>query len=307
MRCASDESRPKLHVQYPPRRVQGFYKKAELELQVQRRETRRPLAQASISPTIVERHYQTRAIRRVAEAFERDHDRKALLVMATGAGKTRTVIALADLLTRCNWAKRVLFLADRVALVNQAVNAFKRHLPDASPMNLVTEKQVEGRVYVSTYPTMMGLIDEAADGQRRFGVGHFDLVVIDEAHRSVFHKYRAIFDYFDSLLVGLTATPRDEVDRNTYGLFELEDGVPTDAYSLEEAVDDGFLVRPQAVSVPLKFQREGIKYDELSEDDKDQWDALEWDDEAACPTAWRPRPSTSGCSTRTRSTRCSST
>ena len=129
----------------------------------------------------------------------------------------------------------------------------------------------------------MRLIDEASDGQRRFGVGHFDLVIIDEAHRSVFHKYRAIFDYCDSLLVGLTATPKDEVDRNTYRLFDLEDGVPTDAYSLEEAVRDGFLVPPRAVSVPLKFQREGIKYDELSEDDKDRWDALEWDDDGSVP------------------------
>src|SRR2546428_11525531 len=210
-----------------------------------------------------------RSICRVAEAFERDHDRKALLVMATGAGKTRTVIALADLLMRCNWAKRVLFLADRVALVNQAVNAFKRHLPDASPVNLVTEKDAEGRVFVSTYPTMMGLIDETRDGQRRFGAGHFDLVIIDEAHRSVFQKYRAIFDYFDSLLVGLTATPKDEVDRNTYSLFDLEDGVPTDAYPLEDAVSDKFLVPPKAVSVPLKFQREGIKYDDLPEEDKE--------------------------------------
>jgi type I restriction enzyme R subunit len=268
---------------YPPRRVQGFHKKAELELLVQRRNTRRSLAQATVNGEIVERHYQSRAIRRIAEAFERDHDRKALLVMATGAGKTRTVIALCDLLMRCNWAKRVLFLADRVALVNQAVNAFKRHLADASPVNLVTEKEAEGRVFVSTYPTMMGLIDETADGQRRFGSGHFDLVIIDEAHRSVFQKYRAIFDYFDSLLVGLTATPKDEVDRNTYSLFDLEDGVPTDAYSLEEAVRDGFLVPPKAVSVPLRFQREGIKYDDLSEEDKDQWDALEWDDDGNVP------------------------
>ncbi|HET6912346.1 MAG TPA: DEAD/DEAH box helicase family protein [Rhodanobacteraceae bacterium] len=268
---------------YPPRRVQGFYKKDELELLIQRRTTRRPPAEAKINADIVERYYQTRAIRRIAESFERDHDRKALLVMATGAGKTRTVIALCDLLMRCNWVKRVLFLADRVALVNQAVNAFKRHLPDASPVNLVTEKYAEGRVFVSTYPTMMGLIDEAADGQRRFGAGHFDLIVIDEAHRSVFQKYGAILDYFDSLLVGLTATPKDEVDRNTYRLFDLEDGVPTDSYSLEDAVRDGFLVPPKAVSVPLKFQREGIKYDELSEEDKDQWDALEWDDDGNVP------------------------
>jgi hypothetical protein len=223
---------------YPPRAVQGFYKKAELELAIQRRSTRKPLAAGEINSAIVERYYQTRGIRRIAEAFERDHDRKALVVMATGAGKTRTVIALCDLLMRSNWVKRVLFLADRVALVNQAVNAFKRHLPDASPVNLVTEKDAQGRVFVSTYPTMMGLIDEVSndragrggDGQRRFGVGHFDLVIIDEAHRSVFQKYRAIFDYFDSLLVGLTATPKDEVDRNTYSLFDLENGVPTDAY-----------------------------------------------------------------------------
>ena len=268
---------------YPPRQVQGFYKKVELELLVQRRETRSAIGEASIHPEIADRHYQTRAIRRIAEAFERDHERKALLVMATGAGKTRTVIALSDLLMRCNWVKRVLFLADRVALVNQAVNAFKRHLPDASPVNLVTERNAEGRVYVSTYPTMMGLIDEASEGQRRFGVGHFDLVIIDEAHRSVFQKYRAIFDYFDSLLVGLTATPKDEVDRNTYRLFDLEDGVPTDAYSLEEAVSDGFLVPPRAVSVPLRFQREGIKYDELPDEEKEQWDDLEWDDEGTVP------------------------
>ena len=268
---------------YPPRQVQGFYKKAELELLIQRRSTRKLLAAAEINQTIVERYYQTRSIRRIGEAFERDHDRKALVVMATGAGKTRTVIALADLLMRCNWAKRILFLADRVALVNQAVGAFKRFLPDAPPVNLVTEKDAEGRVYVSTYPTMMGLIDESRDGQRRFGVGHFDLVVIDEAHRSVFQKYRAIFDYFDSLLVGLTATPKDEVDRNTYGLFDLENGVPTDAYGLDEAVKDGYLVPPRAVSVPLKYQREGIKYADLSDEEKEQWDALEWDEDGTVP------------------------
>lgn len=268
---------------YPPRQVQGFYKKDELELLIQRRSSRKSLAQSEIDGTIVERYYQTCAIRRIAEAFERDNDRKALLVMATGAGKTRTVIALCDLLMRCNWVKRILFLADRVALVNQAVGAFKSHLPDAAPVNLVTEKDAEGRVFVSTYPTMMGLIDDTRDGQRRFGVGHFDLIVIDEAHRSVFQKYRAIFDYFDSLLVGLTATPKDEVDRNTYTLFDLENGVPTDAYSLDEAVCDRFLVPARAVSVPLKFQREGISYDDLSEDEKDQWDALEWDEEGNAP------------------------
>ncbi len=200
--------------------------------------------------------------------------------MATGAGKTRTVIALCDLLMRCNWVKRVLFLADRVALVNQAVNAFKKHLPDSAPVNLVTEKDTDGRVFVSTYPTMMKQIEEINSGQRRFGVGHFDIVIIDEAHRSVFKKYKAIFDYFDSLLVGLTATPpKNEIERNTYSLFDLEPGVPpTDAYQLEEAVKDGFLVPPQAVSVPpLKFQRQGgINYDDLSDEDKEQWESLDW-------------------------------
>jgi type I restriction enzyme R subunit len=274
---------------YPPREVQGFYKKGELELLIQRRATAKSLADAEINQDIVERYYQARCIRRIAEAFEKDHDRKALVVMATGAGKTRTVIALCDLLMRCNWVKRVLFLADRVALVKQAVGAFKTHLPSASPVNLVTEKDQEGRVFVCTYPTMMGMIDETQGGQRRFGVGHFDLVIIDEAHRSVFQKYRAIFDYFDSLLVGLTATPKDELDRNTYRLFDLENGVPTDVYSLEEAVRENFLVPPKAVSVPLKFQREGIQYNNLSDEDKEQWDALEWDEDGTIPARVEPQ------------------
>ena len=270
-------------VSYSPRPVQGFYKKAELELIIQRRTRRKRLADAVINSDIIERYYQTRAVRRIGHTFEVDNQRKVLVVMATGAGKTRTVIALVDVLMRCNWAKRILFLADRVALVNQAVNAFKAHLPDAAPVNLVTDKATEGRVYVSTYPTMMGLIDDAFDGQRRFGVGHFDLIVIDEAHRSVYQKYRAIFDYFDALLVGLTATPKDEIDHNTYGLFDLETGIPTDAYGLDEAVADGHLVPPVPISVPLKFQREGIKYDDLTEDEKEEWDAKEWDEEGNVP------------------------
>jgi len=269
---------------YPPRGVQGFLTKDELQLAIQRRATRKPLADEEIDTAIVERFYQSRAIRRVTESFEKDGLRKTLLVMATGSGKTRTVIALCDVLMRANWAKRILFLADRVALVRQAVNAFKRHLPSASTVNLVTEKDGQGRVYVSTYPTMMNLIDETAQGKRRFGPGHFDLVVIDEAHRSVYKKYGAIFDYFDSLLVGLTATPKDEVDHNTYRLFSLQPGVPTDAYGLDEAVRDKYLVPPRAVSVPLKFVRQGVKYDELSEEEKERWDALEWSDDGTVPT-----------------------
>ncbi|HXM21662.1 MAG TPA: DEAD/DEAH box helicase family protein [Terriglobales bacterium] len=270
---------------YPPRAVQGFYEKDELERLIQRRTTRTALGAAEINKDIVERYYQERAIRRIGEAFEKDHERKALVVMATGAGKTRTVIALCDLMMRCNWVKRGLFLADRIALVKQTTNVFKKQLPSASAVNALEhpEQIADARVLVSTYPTMLRLIDETKDGKRTFGPGHFDLVIIDEAHRSVYQKYRAIFEYFDSFLVGLTATPKDEVDHNTYGLFDLEAGVPTDAYSLEEAVKDKFLVPPEAVSVPLKFQREGIKYNDLTKDEKDRWDAIEWDEEGNVP------------------------
>ncbi|WP_005035789.1 DEAD/DEAH box helicase family protein [Holophaga foetida] len=263
---------------YPPRELQGFLTRSELELAIQRRSSRKPLGEAEIDTTIVGRSYQLRAIRRIGETFEKDNQRKALVVMATGAGKTRTVIALCDLLMRCNWAKRILFLADRVALVNQAVNAFKKFLPENNPVNLVTDKGTEGRIYVSTYPTLMGLIDEVSEGQRRFGPGHFDLIIIDEAHRSVYQRYRAIFRYFDSYLVGLTATPRDEVDRDTYGLFDLEKGVPTDVYELDEAIRDGHLVEYRSREVPLKFHREGIQYDQLPEEEQAEWDALDWED-----------------------------
>jgi type I restriction enzyme, R subunit len=269
---------------YPPRGVQGFYTKDELALLINRRTSRRALADMEINSSIVERHYQQRAIRRISEAFDRNHQRKALLVMATGAGKTRTVIALVDLLMRAGWVKRTLFLADRRALVKQAVGAFKAHLPDATTVNLVTDRHEEGRVYISTYPTMMGLIDEAQTGEeRRFGPGFFDLVVIDEAHRSVYQKYRSIFAYFDSLLVGLTATPKDEVGYDTYGLFDLEPGVPTDYYDLAEAVAEGYLVPPRAISVPLRFPREGIRYDDLSDEEKEQWESQDWGDESEEP------------------------
>ncbi|MCQ8783756.1 DEAD/DEAH box helicase family protein [Mangrovibrevibacter kandeliae] len=259
-----------------PRRIGGFYSQDELALLIQRRTSRKALAGETINRKIAGRPYQQRAIRALAKSFEAANERKGLLVMATGSGKTRTVIALVDLMMRAGWVKRVLFLADRVSLVNQATGAFKAHLPDAAPVNLVTEKTAEGRVFLSTYPTMMNLIDGKAEGKRAFGPGHFDLVIIDEAHRSVYQRYRAIFEYFDSLLVGLTATPRDEIDRDTYALFDLEVGVPTDAYSLDEAIADGHLVPPEPISVPLKIIREGLTYDELSREDKDRWDMLEW-------------------------------
>lgn len=269
---------------YPPRRVDGFFTADELELMVQRRTSRLPLAAVAIDREIAGRHYQQRAIRAVDEAFTA-RQRDALLVMATGSGKTRLTIALVDQLMRAGWVKRVLFLADRTALVTQATNAFKAHLPNATTVNLVTEKNADGRVYVSTYPTMMNLINNTDGGERLFGPGYFDLIVIDEAHRSVYQKYRAIFSWFDSLLVGLTATPKDEVDRNTYSLFNLEDGVPTDAYSLDEAVAEGYLVPPVAVSVPTKFLRDGIRYTDLSEEEKDDWDSLEWNEDGDVPDA----------------------
>lgn len=274
---------------YPPRRVAGFLKKDELVLLHQRRGTRKKLDVVSVDDDIAGRFYQQRAIRRVGEAFERDRQRKALLVMATGSGKTRTVIALIDQLMRANWVRRVLFLADRVALVKQAHNAFKTHLPTASSANLLKKHDpakndhAGARIFLSTYPTMMGLIDEVNGEEKQFGPGHFDLIVIDEAHRSVYRKYRAIFDYFDGLLVGLTATPRDEIDRDTYSLFALERGVPTDSYDLEDAVADEFLVPPKSISVPLKFQRDGIDYNSLSEEEKAEWDAIEWDEDGSIP------------------------
>lgn len=259
---------------YPPREVQGFYTRDELELLIQRRETRQALSAAPINRDIAGRPYQERAIKAVGAELDAKQ-RQALLVMATGAGKTRTVVALVDQLMKANWVKRVLFLADRTALVNQTVNVFKTELPSVPVVNLVTEKNIDARVCVSTYPTMLNLINQL-DGIRHYGPGYFDLVVIDEAHRSVFAKYGAIFDWFDGLLLGLTATPKDDVNRSTYRLFHLEDGVPTDNYSLEEAVDDGWLVPPKGVSIGTKFLRQGIRYADLAEEEKDEWDALDW-------------------------------
>ena len=264
---------------YPPRRISGFLTREQLALAIQRRTTRQPLADLPVDADIAGRYYQERAIHAIGQSFD-EKQRRALLVMATGSGKTRTVIALVNQMMKANWAKNVLFLADRTALVNQAVNAFKEHLPQVSTVNLVTEKVADGRVVVSTYPTMVNAIDRG-----QFTPGHFDLIVIDEAHRSVYAKYGEIFKYFDGFLVGLTATPKDEVDHNTYSLFDLEDGVPTDAYSLDQAVADGYLVPPRSVDVGTKFLREGIRYDQLSDAEKDEWDQLEWNEDGAIPDA----------------------
>lgn len=265
----------------PPRLVHGFYTQAELKRLIERRKNNPDLGSFPINVEIVERYYQTRAIKAILAAFQRK-ERAGLLIMATGTGKTRTAIALVDVLMKANAVQKVLFLADRTSLVVQATNAFKANLPDSAPVNLVDSKNQNGRVYLSTYQTMMGLIDEVnADGTRKYGTGMFDMIIVDEAHRSVYQKFGEIFKYFDSLLVGLTATPRDEVDRDTYALFGLESGVPTDYYDLDQAIADGYLVPPKAFSVPLKFMREGVKYDELSEEEKQHWDSLNWGDEEA--------------------------
>lgn len=270
---------------YPERSLQGFHTRDQLQLLINRRQSRKPLAEQAIDNSIVERPYQHNAIRAVTEAYEKDFERKALVVMATGTGKTRTVVALAKLLQEANWAKRILFLADRVALVKQAANAFKAHLPGSSPVILGSDDEADSRIHVATYPTMMNLINrtEGKIGQRTFGIGHYDLIIVDEAHRSVYQKYRAIFHYFDSLLIGLTATPQSEVDRNTYSLFGIEDNVPTFAYELSEAIEAGYLVPPRVVPVPLKFPDQGISYEDLPEAEKEQWDELEWDEDGEIP------------------------
>jgi type I restriction enzyme, R subunit len=258
---------------YPEREVQGFYSKEELQLLIARRTSRTDLRDFKVNLDIAERAYQLEAIKRVAENFVtsnkqgelKGHARQSLLVMATGSGKTRTAAAIVDMLTKCNWAKRVLFLADRNALVTQAKNAFNEYLPNLSAIDLTKEKEDNGtRLVFSTYPTTMNRIDHLQEGERFYGVGHFDLIIIDEAHRSVYQKYKAIFAYFDALLIGLTATPKTDIDHNTYGLFGIEDDNPTFAYELDSAVNDGFLVPPKAMSVPLKFIREGVKYHQLS-------------------------------------------
>jgi len=262
---------------YPERDVQGFYTKDELHLLIERRTSRKDLREFNINTAIAGRPYQLLAAQRVAEALATTHNnvlkgrnRQALLVMATGSGKTRTAAAMVDMLTKCNWAKRILFLADRNALVTQAKNAFKEYLPNLSAIDLTKEKEDNGtRVVFSTYPTIMNKIDSLKDNERFYGVGHFDVIILDEAHRSVYDKYKAIFNYFDCILIGLTATPKkDSSLKNTYTLFGIEDDNPTFAYELNKAVDEKYLVPPKAHSIPLKFPREGIKYEELSDEDK---------------------------------------
>lgn len=259
----------------PPRPVSGIFSKEDLQRLMNRRMEKRDLMTISIDDRITDRHYQKEAIRAVCEQVEQGF-RKHLLVMATGTGKTRTASSLTDVLSRGNYVTNVLFLADRTALVKQAKDDFKNYLPDMSLCNLCTNKDDRNaRIVFSTYPTILNAIDDtrSGDGVRLFTPAHFDLIIIDESHRSIFKKYRAIFEYFDAILVGLTATPKTDVDRNTYDFFEMESGVPTYAYDYETAVyQDHVLVPYCTYAVETKFLEEGITYEDLSEEDKARYE-----------------------------------
>jgi len=263
---------------YPERKVSGFYTQDELQLLIKRRDSKENLEHIFIANNIANRPYQLEAVKKVCESFEQKH-RRALIVMATGTGKTRTAISLVDVLTSKNWVQNVLFLADRTELVKQAEKNFKKLLPDMSCCNLLSSKDrdpEESRIIFSTYQTMINCIDKMKnkDGITLFTPGHFDLIIIDEAHRSIYKKYQAIFDYFDGLLVGLTATPRDDVDKNTYKFFQLENNVPTFVYEYDEAVRQKYLVDYHTISTTTKFIERGIKYSELKEEDREEYENL---------------------------------
>ena len=258
---------------YPERKCAAIYSKRDLEKLFNLQTMRTSLKNIMVDRNIAGRYYQEGAIKATCDAFARSR-RKALLVMATGSGKTRTVIALCDVLLQHGWVKNILFLADRSSLVTQAKRSFVNLLPDLSVTNLCEEKDdYTAHCVFSTYQTMYNVIDSVQDDEGKlFTCGHFDLVICDEAHRSVYNKYRDIFNYFDAPLVGLTATPKDEIDKNTYEIFELENGVPTYGYELAQAVKDGYLVDFLSVETKLKFIEQGIVYDELSDEDKQAYE-----------------------------------
>ena len=259
----------------PQRKVSGIFSKDDLQKLMNRRTERMDLMGVSIDDKITDRFYQKEAIRAVCEQITQGF-RKHLLVMATGAGKTRTASSLTDVLSRGRWVTNILFLADRTALVKQAKDDFKNYLPDMSLCNLCSNKDDRNaRIVFSTYPTILNAIDDtkSKDGRQLFTPAHFDLIIIDESHRSIFKKYRAIFEYFDAFMVGLTATPKTDVDRNTYDFFEMEHGVPTYAYDYETAVhQDHVLVPYYNYEVKTKFLGEGITYDDLSDEDKERYE-----------------------------------
>ena len=276
------------HIQdnlYPERKCATVYSKRDLEKLFNLQTMRTSLKNVIINRSIADRYYQEGAIKAVCKSVDEKNRRKALLVMATGSGKTRTVIALCDVLLQHGWVKNILFLADRNSLVTQAKRSFVNLLPDLSVTNLCEEKDnYTAHCVFSTYQTMMNCIDSVKDDNGKlFTCGHFDLVICDEAHRSIYNKYRDIFNYFDAPLVGLTATPKDEIDKNTYEVFELENGVPTYGYELAQAVKDGYLIDFMSVETKLKFIEQGIVYDELSDEDKDAYEATFEDENGELP------------------------
>ena len=273
--------------QYPERKCSAIYSKRDLEKWFNLLTMRTSLKHVSVDKTIASRYYQEAAIKAVCNSFDEKNRRKALLVMATGSGKTRTVIALCKILLENGWAKNILFLADRNSLVTQAKRSFVNLLPSLSCTNLVEEKDnYTAHCVFSTYQTMIHCIDTVNDSEGKlFTCGHFDLVICDEAHRSIYNKYKDIFTYFDAPLVGLTATPKDEIDKNTYEIFELENGVPTYGYDLAQAVKDEYLVDYVSVESKLKFIEQGIVYDELSDEDKEAYEETFEDENGELPEA----------------------
>lgn len=271
--------------QYPERKVAAIYSKRDLEKMFNLRRMRTSLKAVMVDKNIAGRYYQEAAIKNVCDAFDNKNRRKALLVMATGSGKTRTVIALCKVLAEHNWIKNILFLADRNSLVTQAKRAFVNLYPDLSVTNLCEEKDnFAARCVFSTYQTMYNCIDEVKDDEGKlFTSGHFDLIICDEAHRSIYNKYRDVFGFFDAPLVGLTATPKDEIDKNTYEIFELESGVPTYGYELDQAVKDGYLVNYVSIEAKLKFLEEGISYDDLSNEEKEEYENKFTDENGELP------------------------
>lgn len=254
---------------YMDRPVYSFHSMDDLERLIQKR-GRSEIRDLRINEAITNRPYQQTAIKSIVEWLNQKH-RRGLLVLATGTGKTRVSISLCDILMRNDWVKNVLFLADRTALVNQAHKNYEALLPDVSMAVLSEEKEpdMQARIMFSTYQTMINYIDKE---EKKFSVGRFDLIIIDEAHRSVFGRYGAIFNYFDSLLIGLTATPRDEIDRSTYELLQMDNGEPNFSYDLEEAVADGYLIPYETLQYHSKIMDSGIKWDDLP---KEQQDKLE--------------------------------
>lgn len=276
--------------QYPERKCAAIWSKRDLEKLFNLLRMRTHLDNIVVDENIAGRYYQENAIKAVCNTFDARNRRKALLVMATGSGKTRTVIALCKVLLEHGWVKNILFLADRNSLVTQAKRSFVNLLPELSVTNLCEERDnTTAHCVFSTYQTMMNCIDAIEDAEGKlFTIGHFDLVICDEAHRSIYNKYRDIFTYFDAPLVGLTATPKDEIDKNTYALFDLGNGAPTYGYELAQAVKDGYLCDFVSVETTLKFIQQGIVYDELTDEEKEEYEAKFADENGDVPECVMP-------------------